>query len=66
MALQPAKAWFLTELAKRVGLVDVLREHLRPMQGRINLAFVFGSLAAGTGTAQSDVDLMVVGDMGLA
>ena len=29
------------------------------------MAFVFGSLAGGTGKATSDVDLMVIGDAGL-
>jgi predicted nucleotidyltransferase len=31
----------------------------------VEVAFVFGSLAGGTGTAASDVDLMVIGQSGL-
>jgi predicted nucleotidyltransferase len=47
---------------KTVGLADVLREALAPLAPRIAAAFVYGSLAKGTDTAHSDVDLMVVGD----
>lgn len=48
---------------KTSGLVDVLRAPLS--HTGIRLAFVFGSLASGRETAQSDVDLMVVGTIGL-
>ena len=46
---------------KTVGLADVLRAALLPFQGDITLAAVYGSQAAGTATAGSDVDLLVVG-----
>lgn len=49
---------------KTAGLHDVLAEALRGVAG-VELAFVFGSLAAGAGKAGSDVDLMVIGDAGL-
>jgi len=49
---------------KTAGLSDVLAEALEDVAG-IELAFVFGSLAAGGGKAGSDVDLMVIGDAGL-
>jgi uncharacterized protein len=45
---------------KTVGLRDVLAEALPA--DRITYAFVFGSLAAQTATAASDVDLMIIGD----
>lgn len=45
---------------KTVGLRDVLAQALAP--DRITYAFVFGSLAAQTATAASDVDLMIIGD----
>ena len=35
-------------------------------QGRIDAAFIFGSMASGTESAGSDIDLMVVGDAGFA
>ena len=53
-------------LAKTSGLVDVLRDALRPLNKRISVAFVFGSVARGEEVAESDVDLMVMGEVGLA
>jgi len=50
---------------KTVGLADVLREALGPVQGKVEIAFVFGSLASGDATAESDVDLIVIGRAGL-
>jgi predicted nucleotidyltransferase len=49
-------------VAKTVGLADVLREALRPLKPRIRTAFVYGSVAKGTDTAGSDIDLMVIAD----
>jgi len=48
---------------KTVGLVDVLRAALESTG--IQCAFVFGSVAQGTAKAESDIDLMVVGNIGL-
>ena len=45
---------------KTLGLADVLRTALNAVADRIELAFVFGSVARGTDTATSDIDLMVV------
>lgn len=50
-------------LRKTAGLVDVLREALAPLAGRVEQAFVYGSMARGEEHAHSDVDLMVVGDV---
>jgi len=49
---------------KTVGLLDVLRAALVDEKG-IRAAFVFGSLADSAEKAGSDIDLMVVGDLGL-
>lgn len=49
---------------KTVGLVDVLCAALDPLREQIQVAFVFGSLARGQVTSESDVDLLVVGDVG--
>lgn len=51
---------------KTVGVVPTLRDVLRPLGSRVALAFVYGSVARGQEHAQSDVDLLVVGDVGLA
>jgi predicted nucleotidyltransferase len=48
---------------KTIGLVDVLRNALETQ--KIKLAFVFGSFAKGEESADSDIDLMVIGNLGL-
>jgi len=48
---------------KTTGILDVLREALAPHRSRIDVAVVFGSIADGTYTAKSDIDLLVVGDV---
>lgn len=49
---------------KTTGLREQLAEVLEGVEG-IDLAFVFGSLADDSASAESDVDLMVVGSVGL-
>jgi hypothetical protein len=46
---------------KTVGIFSVLRSALHPLAQRVLVAFVYGSVAREEETAQSDVDLMVVG-----
>lgn len=52
-------------MVKTEGMADVLREALANVDG-IRLAFVYGSMAAGTADSLSDVDVMVVGDVSFA
>lgn len=47
---------------KTFGLAGPLREALAPLAGRIDAAFVYGSIAKKSDTAASDIDLMVVSD----
>jgi predicted nucleotidyltransferase len=47
---------------KTSGLSDVLRAALEPLAAQISAAFVFGSMAKGQDSAESDIDLMVVSD----
>jgi Predicted nucleotidyltransferases len=49
---------------KTHGVVPALRAALEPLSGRLMLAFVYGSMASGTATQRSDVDVMLVGDVG--
>ena len=49
---------------KTVGLLDVLKSALAD-EKKIRLAFVFGSIARGSEKADSDIDLMVIGNIGL-
>ena len=46
---------------KTIGIFSVLRSALHPLAKRVLVAFVYGSVAREEETAQSDVDLMVVG-----
>jgi predicted nucleotidyltransferase len=46
---------------KTIGIFGVLRSALCPLSKQIIAAFVYGSVAREQETAQSDVDLMVVG-----
>ena len=46
---------------KSFGLVEPLRQALTPFAAQIEEAFVFGSVAKGTDTHHSDIDLIVVG-----
>jgi predicted nucleotidyltransferase len=61
---------FLLELQglieKTVGLVDVLREAMAKLKKRIAVAFIHGSVARSAEKSSSDVDLIVIGDLGLA
>jgi predicted nucleotidyltransferase len=47
---------------KTVGLAVPLQEALAPLAQQISAAFVYGSVAKGSDTAKSDIDLMVVSD----
>ena len=51
---------------KTVGLADQVWETLEPFWEEIDLAFIYGSVARGERTAQSDVDVLVVGSVGMA
>ncbi|MGX5202758.1 nucleotidyltransferase domain-containing protein [Aliikangiella sp. IMCC44632] len=46
---------------KSFGIVDVVREALRPKLTKLELAFIYGSMAKGNEHAESDIDLMLVG-----
>ena len=50
-------------VVKTSGLVDILREAV-DKEG-VKIAFVFGSIAGNQADAGSDVDLMLIGDVGL-
>jgi predicted nucleotidyltransferase len=50
-------------LRKTTGIVDVIADALEPLAGKINTAFVFGSVARGSETAGSDIDLLIIGEV---
>lgn len=47
---------------KTSGMVDVLRSALEPIDAEIDAAFVFGSIAKGEDTADSDIDLFLLSE----
>jgi len=51
---------------KTFGIADVLRDVLRPFEDRIDFAFIYGSVARGEAKATSDIDLFLIGDIGLS
>jgi predicted nucleotidyltransferase len=47
---------------KTFALAEPLREALHPLDGAIDAAFVYGSVAKGSDTASSDIDLLLISD----
>lgn len=47
---------------KTFGVADVLRQALAELADRIQVAFVYGSVAKGSDTAGSDVDILIISD----
>ncbi len=62
-AASPVFAELRGLVIKSAGMGDVVRRALQPLGSRLELAFVYGSMARGEFKADSDVDLMVVGDV---
>lgn len=62
----PIFAELASILRKTSGLADVLREALATVSDRVRVAFIFGSVAQGQETAGSDIDVMIIGDVGFA
>jgi uncharacterized protein len=50
---------------KTVALTDPLAQALAPLAARLTEAFVFGSVAAGNDTSESDIDIALVGEVDL-
>lgn len=53
------------EIHRGLRLENVLRDSLQPLTNRIEWAFVFGSTARNRQTEDSDIDLLVIGDVNL-
>ncbi|MEA2977844.1 MAG: hypothetical protein QOF19_3364 [Alphaproteobacteria bacterium] len=49
-------------ILKTVGLIEPIRRALDKFKGKIDFAFVYGSIAKGSDTARSDIDLIIVGN----
>ncbi|MBX5167025.1 MULTISPECIES: nucleotidyltransferase domain-containing protein [unclassified Rhizobium] len=48
---------------KSFGLADVVAQELHSFRDRIDFAFIFGSIARGSDGPESDVDLLIVGNI---
>jgi len=51
-------------LTKTAGIRDVIQQALQPVADRVQVAFIFGSVAKGADKASSDIDILVIGDVG--
>jgi len=51
---------------KTAALVPVLAQTLEPFGDRIRLAFLYGSVARSQEESESDIDLLIAGNVGLA
>jgi len=51
---------------KTFGITSVIHSALAPLSEQITWTFIFGSAASGKETASSDIDLMVVGEVGFS
>lgn len=59
-AQNPVYQELLGIVRKTFGIVDVIRTVLLPVYEQIEAAFVYGSIAKGEDTANSDIDLLVI------
>jgi DNA-binding transcriptional ArsR family regulator len=50
-------------LLKTAGLTDVLADVLNPLAGKVQVAFVYGSMASGSEQSDSDIDLILIGTL---
>ena len=53
-------------ITKTIGIGDVLRTLLTPMADRIKVAILYGSVAEGRETKDSDIDILIVGNLTFA
>lgn len=53
-------------ITKTAGMGDALKMAMLPLAERIRTAFIYGSVARGSERRESDVDILVVGDVTLA
>ena len=60
-AESPVYAELVGLTRKTLGVEPMLREALVPIAPKLEAAFIYGSVAKGTDTAKSDVDVMLVG-----
>jgi predicted nucleotidyltransferase len=57
----PVYAELVALTRKALGVEPMLRRALAPLAPKLETAFIYGSVAKGTDTAKSDIDVMLVG-----
>lgn len=62
----PIYSELLGIVKKTFGVTEVIRQALAPLAGKLERAFIFGSVASGKETAASDIDLLIIGEVGFA
>ena len=50
-------------VVKTFGVVDIIKHALEPLKEKIEIAFIYGSVAQNTDTGNSDIDLLFVADV---
>lgn len=58
----PVYAELCSIASKLLGPADALRQALAPLADEVDLAFLYGSVAARRDTANSDIDVLIVSD----
>lgn len=61
-ASSPVYSELISITRKTFGISDIIEQALHPVKSSIQFAFIYGSIAKGTDTAKSDIDLMIVGE----
>lgn len=61
----PVFAEMRSLVSKTVGIFNILQSALEQLAERVTIAFVYGSVARQEEKAESDIDLMIIGDVGL-
>ncbi len=61
-AQSPVYDELVTLTRKTIGIEPLLREALQPLLPELQSAWIYGSVAKQTDTAQSDIDLMLIGE----
>jgi predicted nucleotidyltransferase len=60
-AESPVYAELIALVRKTLGVQPVLQQALAPLETKLQTAFIYGSVAKGTDTAKSDIDVLLVG-----
>jgi predicted nucleotidyltransferase len=62
----PVYSELFSLIKKTFGIVGTLQQALSESDDKINWAFIFGSIASGKETSSSDIDLMIIGNIGFS